>query len=127
MIHVFIDFTDNIFKEWVQIGRIKLFVLMLNSIPISFAIIFCDSEKYYWWLTGFNQDYAAFSPTKILVSELLKKSFEQNIDEFHFMRGEDEYKLKWTKDFINNYQFRIYNRKILSVISTKIKKMKSHI
>lgn len=121
----FIDFTKSILKEWIKIGKIKLFILTLNNTPLSFAMIFCDNNKYYWWQTGFNTEYANFSPTKFLVSELMKKSFEQKIDEFHFMRGEDDYKTKWTKDYSNNYQFRLYNKNMLTVLNKKIKKVKS--
>lgn len=123
----FMNFIRSIFDEWVQYDRIKLFLLTLDGTPLSFAIIFYDDNKYYWWQTGFNTEYSKFSPTKFLVSELIKKSFHHKIDEFHFMRGEDEYKTKWTENFTNNFRFRFYNKNLFSYINSKIKKIKNHI
>ncbi len=110
----FINFILEIMDEWEKNGMIRIFVLLLNNIQISYAIIFTDNNFYYGWQQGFDIDYSEFSPTKFLMSRIIMDAFEKKISEFHFMRGEDDYKSKWTKDYRENYQFRIYKKNLLN-------------
>jgi CelD/BcsL family acetyltransferase involved in cellulose biosynthesis len=62
---------------------------------------------------AFDPNYSNLYPSKLLLYELVKYCHANNLKEFHFMRGETDYKSKWTKTHRINYRFTFQNRKSL--------------
>jgi CelD/BcsL family acetyltransferase involved in cellulose biosynthesis len=95
-----------------QRGWFRAYVLHVESRPISFVLGFEYKRIFYFWHTGFDPAYKNISPTKFLLFNILKRAFEERCwDEFNFMRGDADYKKRWTQSSYNLYQLRILNNK----------------
>jgi len=83
--------------------------LQFENKYIAYMIGFEQKNIYFAWNMAFQPDYSHFFPSKLLIFEIIKESYEKKIEEFNFMRGESEYKKDWTKQYRANYRFIIKN------------------
>lgn len=69
--------------------------LSLNDVPIAFHYGFVHKDCLYYFTPTFDIDYRQYSPGKVLMWELIKRCFEQNM-EFDFMNNPEPYKEDWS-------------------------------
>jgi CelD/BcsL family acetyltransferase involved in cellulose biosynthesis len=96
-----------------------LSALKCNGEIASYILCLKNKESLYLWNMAFNPDYEFCSPTKILVNETIKYSFEKGLSYFDFLRGNDPYKLKWSNDTTFCYSFfvpRSIKSKIIQIL-----------
>jgi len=91
-------------------NKLRTYWLQLNNEFIAYLFCIEENNKIYAWHMAFDPEYSAISPSRILLYDLLKQLHKNKFVEFHFMRGETDYKTKWTKSFRENVRFDIYNR-----------------
>lgn len=84
--------SEYLFKK----GHLKLYYLELNKRPVASYYIFQYQNNYYFYLSGFDPDFSRYSPGSVLMGAIIKDAISQGMDEFDFMRGESDYKFKWT-------------------------------
>lgn len=104
------NFIRTILKSFLSSGRAKLYLLEADQRLISYIIGFSLKNKYYYWNTAFDPEFAGYSPGKLLTRAALENAFRSGYTEFDFMKGEERYKLFWTKKTRNNYIYSFYNR-----------------
>jgi CelD/BcsL family acetyltransferase involved in cellulose biosynthesis len=107
----YINFLKNIINEFKLKDEVRVFYLNLEGKPIAYYLCFIYKNAIYFYNTGFDSTYDKLSPAKILMNEIIKKSFEQGYSEINFMRGASEYKTKWTETFRTNYQIKWFCEK----------------
>ena len=78
--------------------------MKFDGSPISYILLMASKNTLFYWNTAFDNDYAFFAPTKLLIHELVKYAFENNFTYLDFLRGSDSYKLQWSNDMSVNYQ-----------------------
>jgi len=105
------NFYRNALNRLNKSGDLKVFYLNIEGEIAAQMITFYYNNSLYWWNTGFSQKFSKFSPSKVLLNEVINFCFDNNINQFNFMRGDSDYKKKWTKTFTNNYQVRILSNK----------------
>lgn len=66
---------------------------------VAFRVGFVVRDRFYDWLTGYDRDYAMWSPGKILLYVLLKQQIAGSAAEFDMMRGDEEYKWRWAREY----------------------------
>ena len=69
----------------------------------------------YYYHTGFTLEHRKLSPGFVLLGHIMQDAFERDINEFDFLRGDEEYKYRWTESKRNLYQFGICNHPISKV------------
>lgn len=104
-------FIENLLTHLGPKNHVKLFYLCFNKQKVAYVLAFYHNNIFYYYNIGFNTAYKKYSPSKLLLYQLIKQCFNDNTTEFNFMRGESEYKLKWTKQYRVNYQFKMLNPK----------------
>lgn len=103
-----LKFMENAIKDK-SIGDFQSHWLLLNERYIAYMLGFEQQNIFYAWNMAFDPEYANLFPSKILLFELIKHCHEKKLKEFHFMRGESDYKTKWTKTYRINYCFTVHN------------------
>ena len=100
-------------KNIIEINRkndwFKSYWLRFEDAYIAYMFGFEQNGVFYAWNMAFHPNYSQFFPSKLLMLELIKDCHKKKLKEFSFMRGESDYKTKWTKDFRTNYRFDIRN------------------
>ena len=98
-------------KRWVL-----FYVLWLNNNPVAYIYCFKFGNKIYHWNTAFDPQYFNLSVGKVLHRLAIEDVFNSGYDELDFMRGDEDYKLKWTQEARTNsevilfYQYSLFAR-----------------
>jgi len=104
-------FLNSILEHFRNNGFFRSYWLQFEDKYIAYMFGFEEDEVFYAWNMAFDPEYSNFFPSKFLLLELVKDCHQRGLKEFNFMRGETEYKTKWTKHFRPNYRFTIKNTK----------------
>ena len=109
------DFFERIYKTFQANGWSKIFLLKVDGRIIGYRYGFIYGQKYYDWVTSFDPEFFEYSPGKILVGEVIKFTMNENISEFDFLRGDEQYKLKWADLSRANYELAYFRDDILGL------------
>lgn len=108
--HAFLGFLEEMIHTFRANGTLEFSLIYIEDKPVSYTLGFKYHNIYYHWSIGFDSDYSHVSPNKVHHKLLIEDLFKDKISEFNFMRGDSEYKFKWTKTYRNSYRMRILNK-----------------
>jgi len=91
----FRDFHLEIAKTFSEKGWLGLLILRLSGKPVAASYGFKYRRKYYYYLSGFDPDYSAYSVGNELISSVIAKCISEGFEEFDFLRGAQKYKDRW--------------------------------
>jgi CelD/BcsL family acetyltransferase involved in cellulose biosynthesis len=121
-------FIREIYEFFHKKNELDITFLKFNEKLISYAVAFIINKQYFWWNTGFDTEYSKYSPTKLLLYHLIESCFERKLEMFSFMRGESEYKEKWTKTYYKGYDIIIENHfNIKPILIRKLKNIRTRV
>lgn len=101
---------------------ILLSALKIGDETIAFAVNLVYNGQISYWIPSFKSQYSQLAPGHFLIESILKHCFVNRLD-FDFMRGDSDYKTKWTKNYYQGYLIRMYNStKPLIRLMAKIKR-----
>lgn len=107
------SFMHEVFQVSREKKRFRSYWLKLQDTLIAYMFGFVSQDVFYAWNMAFRPDYAEFFPSKLLLLEIIRDCHRQGLKEFNFMRGESEYKAKWTQSFRSNIRLTVQNRSTL--------------
>ncbi len=92
-------YADLLFAEAHQNRYRHVSYLSLNKeiIAVHFGYHYRNGTFYYY-MPSFANEYAAYSPGRVLIYYLLKLCYEQGVEIFDFTAGNEPYKYDWTRD-----------------------------
>lgn len=93
-------FLELICKEYSKRGLLRIFVLKDMDKIIAYRLGFLHNNIYYDWNTSYDIAYTNMSVGILLCDSVVRYCFRENIKEFDFLRGEEDYK----KKFATNYR-----------------------
>lgn len=105
------QFYSELIDAYIKRKQFNTFWLLFEDRIIAYMLGFYLNNVFYWWNTAFLPEYKEFYPTRLLQYHALEYMHGNAYREFNFMRGESDYKDKWTNTTRTNYRFRIYNNK----------------
>jgi len=91
-----------------------LYFLMLNGEPVSAQYAFEYKRKIYYYLAGFDPSFSNFSVGNLTTMFLLKECIKKGFKEYDMMRGDEAYKMMWTRKCKRNYEIRIVRKDFYS-------------
>ncbi len=59
-----------------------------------------QSKHYYYYQQGFDARFGVYSPGNILTAGSIQVAIGRSAEEFHFLRGEEAYKYRWTPEAV---------------------------
>jgi CelD/BcsL family acetyltransferase involved in cellulose biosynthesis len=80
-------------------GTAHVSALVCDAKIVSCCLGFRYRRTYYLYNTAYSHIMESFSPGKVHVSMLIESAMRDGIEVFDFLRGNESYKLHWTKDF----------------------------
>ncbi len=93
------QFLRNIIESFEEKEWVELTTLEANGDVLAFQLDWIKNKTRYHWNHAYNEDYKRYSPGKLILKELLKKSFDDpGIDYCNHMRGLSGYKEKFTEE-----------------------------
>jgi CelD/BcsL family acetyltransferase involved in cellulose biosynthesis len=110
------SFHMDVANSFSKKGWLALFFLTFNGIPVSTVYAYEYNEKLYAYLCGFDPKYSNYRPGNLAFKNLIKYGIEKKLKELDFLRGDEEYKMRWGASVRNNFDFKIMNKGFKSKI-----------
>jgi CelD/BcsL family acetyltransferase involved in cellulose biosynthesis len=101
------SFHLDVANAFAEKGWLALFFLTFNDEPVSGIYCYEYNKKLYFYLSGFNPEYATYRPGHLAIKNLIKYGIEKGLKEFDFLRGNETYKSLWGTKIRRNLEFRI--------------------
>ena len=88
-------------------GKVTLTLLQKEYDPLALYYCFKHNQKYYYYQAGLSYEGEKKSAGTVLFSLIIENAFKERYKEFDFLRGSEEYKFYWTKDYRKDYSITI--------------------
>jgi len=85
-------------------GMLRLYVLRKESEVIAGLYALAHRDRTYYYLSGFDPAYAAFSPGTLLIGHAIEEAIRESRAHFDFLRGRETYKYLWGAKGRLNYR-----------------------
>ena len=102
------EFYQEVALKLLERGWLDLSYLELNGTVMAIHFGFVHSNRFFHYMPSFRQEYAHFSPGRLLVDHQVRWAFEAGLEEFDFLMGADQYKYEWTDTFRTMYSFSLH-------------------
>jgi CelD/BcsL family acetyltransferase involved in cellulose biosynthesis len=118
------NFHLEVMDKFSKKGMLKLFLMKLSGIPVAAAYGFTDYKKFYFYLQGIDPDqtFSKFGLGNQITAYTVDKCIADDLKEFDFLRGDEEYKDRWgtsirwnyeiivTRDLLNSVEHSVFNK-----------------
>ncbi|MDD4910358.1 MAG: GNAT family N-acetyltransferase [Candidatus Omnitrophica bacterium] len=91
------DFVSTLSSALAQRGWLDFSCLEFDKKLIACHFGFRYNNKLYYYMPAFDPEFAAYSPSKVLIMKMLERSAREGLEEFDFLRGQEPYKMAWTQ------------------------------
>jgi CelD/BcsL family acetyltransferase involved in cellulose biosynthesis len=110
---------ENMFiKNYVLFSRLDY-----NSQPIAYHFGFLYNNKLVWYKPSYDVSVKKWSPGAVLLKFLIEYAIQENLNEFDFTVGHEEFKQRFANGLRKNIQIELYNDNftyIYSLLKDKI-------
>jgi CelD/BcsL family acetyltransferase involved in cellulose biosynthesis len=90
------DFHKKVSSYFLEKNILKLFRLSVDNKVIASLYCYEFANKLFYFQFGMDPEWAKHSPGVVIMAQAIKYAIEKKLDYFDFMRGDEEYKFKWT-------------------------------
>ncbi len=91
-------------------GRFRAYWMRHRGRAIAYMLGFEERGVYHAWNMAFDPEAAHFYPSRLLIHEILRDCHARGMKALDFMRGEADYKSKWTTRFRPRWKLVVKNR-----------------
>ena len=89
------QFHRDIAKIFAKKGWLSLYFLTIDNQPISAVYSFDYHQKKYGYLTGFDPEFAKYSPGNLLKMRVVEDCIQRGLTEYDLGRDYEPYKKEW--------------------------------
>ncbi len=98
----------NLIKEIMTVSiytdKFEIILLQTDNKTIAATLMVDDRKNYFCFQTGFDPEFAMFSPMRILLTEAMRHGFDDlGCRSFDLGPGYEQYKYDWKPDISTNY------------------------
>lgn len=94
------EFHCDVAKYFFLRSWLKMYFLQQDDKAVACLYAFRYKDRLFSYQAGFNQVYGNLSLGSILIGHAIEKSIAGGVKEFHFLRGNEQYKKRWTKTYL---------------------------
>lgn len=86
-------------REWVvraaEAGMLRLAGLRVDGNPAGALYAMVWGKSCYFYQSGFSPEFKSLSPGTLLVADAIRRSIDEGLEVFDFLRGDEPYKRRW--------------------------------
>ncbi len=99
-----IVFRKDVMSKLNYSKKFEVVQLRARGRTIAATFMICDKQNYYCIQTGFDPEFARYSPMRLLLAEAMRHGFEDlGCKRFDFGPGYEQYKFDWKPSVGTNY------------------------
>ncbi|WP_417910189.1 GNAT family N-acetyltransferase [Candidatus Electronema sp. PJ] len=91
------DFHYDIATNFLPKQRVKFYFFNDEKEAVACLYTFEYKNKLFFYQTGFNPEWHKRGLGTVLLGYAIRDSIERGLSEFHYLRGGEDYKSRWTK------------------------------
>jgi CelD/BcsL family acetyltransferase involved in cellulose biosynthesis len=88
-------FLEKAVQRLSQNGQVIFHVLRASGTPIAITLGFITSNRYLYYLSGFDPAYQSYGPGRSLLVKVLEDCYARRLSEMDLLRGGEDYKYKF--------------------------------
>lgn len=100
-------FHHRVAERFFQRGWLRLYVLKVHGQTIAAAYGFHYDDTVSYYMTGYDPAWAHYSPGAAITTHAIRNAIEEGAREFDFLRGDEEYKSRWTDTVRRDLRLRL--------------------
>lgn len=108
------NFHNEIIKSCFKKGLLDISFLSVKGRNIAYQFNYSHNARLYNYSAAFDARYSVFSPGLLLQNYVLESCCDSGMDEFDFLRGEEEWKNRITSNYKIHARTRIYKKSMYS-------------
>lgn len=116
-----IDFHTKLAKVFLEAGFLRSYTLNVGQTSIAALHCFQYNGVVSFYQSGFDQFWQRYSPGTQIMSHVIQEAILEKNIVFDFLRGEEDYKFKWTESYATE-QFAIIPLGLQSKVQLGLKK-----
>lgn len=98
------SFHGEVCSRMLKRGLLRLYRMSLGNRPAAALYSFQRGGRVYCYLSGFDPEMGRCSPGMVLLEHAIEEAIGEGVREFDFLRGDEEYKMKWNPEPRRNYR-----------------------
>ncbi len=118
------DFAEKISKIRNEAGGTVFHSIDVHGKPIAIAMGFEDKNRYMYYLSGFDPEYAKMSPGYVLISEIIHENCQKGIKEVDMLRGTEDYKYRFNAVDRTQITMRVVNEGLMRGVEARLREAK---
>lgn len=91
-------------RRFQYLGNLRMHITRVEGKTVAALYCYRFRDRYYYYLGGFVPDLAKYSLGTVLTAHAIKQAISEGCTEFDFLRGDEEYKYRWTETARMNYR-----------------------
>jgi hypothetical protein len=100
-------FHNKAIRYLLKSGKVILAFLYKEASPLASYYCIKHNNKYYYYQAGLSDEGEKKSAGTVLFSLMIENAFKERFKEFDFLRGSEEYKFYWTKNYRKDYSITV--------------------
>lgn len=100
-----IDFHTELAERFLAKGWLRSYTLDVGETSIAALHCFQYNNRVSFYQSGFDQFWQRYSPGTQIMEHAIKEAIKDKNNVFDFLRGNEDYKYKWTKSYETNLKF----------------------
>jgi CelD/BcsL family acetyltransferase involved in cellulose biosynthesis len=109
-------FISRIASLFADSGWLSLHTLRIDKQLIAYNLGFKYDNRYYLYSPSYDSEFKSNSPGLLLIKHTIQECFQDVIEEYDFLQGEERYKLVWANKFRRIQKVLLFHHGWISLI-----------
>jgi CelD/BcsL family acetyltransferase involved in cellulose biosynthesis len=109
-------FHTKAIRYLLKSGKVILTFLYKESNPLASYYCVKHNNKYYYYQAGLSDEGEKKSAGTVLFSLIIENAFKERCKEFDLLRGSEEYKFYWTKNYRKDYSITVRKDDLFNIM-----------
>lgn len=114
-------FAEKVSEIHSELGETVFHSIDVKGKPIAISMGFEDENRYMYYLSGFDPEYAKMSPGYVLISEIIHECCTNKLKEVDMLRGTEGYKYRFNAVDRMQYIMRAVNKGAIRNIESRFR------
>jgi len=119
------DFQYDIARNFLKNDWLRFYSVHYCDKIIACLYVFQYKKNTFYYQSGFDPDWQKWSLGSVMIDYAIKSAIKEGQSQFHFLRGNESYKRKWTANYIITETYIVANKSMGGIFELMFLKQKN--